>query len=79
MSNISNTVEYQVTKITYAKKMCSYCGGTSKITRGYKDVTCPECKNGVATIQHQTSVNLIDALIDLKLIKPKPDETTNER
>lgn len=57
--------------------MCSYCGGTGKISRGNKQEACRECNNGIALIEHQTEVDLLDALEELKLIKRKTDETGN--
>ncbi|HBL73847.1 MAG: hypothetical protein A2W90_14550 [Bacteroidetes bacterium GWF2_42_66] len=68
---LTSRVVFRVKRITYARRMCSYCGGTAKVTRGYKQETCPECKNGVAVFEHQTEVDLLDALEELKLIKRK--------
>lgn len=76
MTDIKNKVEYRVEKVTYAQKMCSYCGGTGKVEGKYKTANCPYCRNGVATIEHQTSVSLMDALKDLGLIRKENNEKT---
>ncbi|MEN6422285.1 MAG: hypothetical protein ABFD76_10095 [Smithella sp.] len=69
MSDITKKVEYRIDKVTFARKMCSFCGGTGKVEGKLKTNNCPYCVNGVATIEHQTSVSLMDALQDLGLIK----------
>jgi DnaJ-class molecular chaperone len=59
--------EYILKKVTYSSVMCKVCGGTGTIQNGRK---CIECKQGVALIQHQTEIGLIEALNELRLIKP---------
>jgi tRNA(Ile2) C34 agmatinyltransferase TiaS len=70
---MENKVEYLVTRVTYAHKMCSYCGGTGKVEGKFRVEKCPYCKNGVATIEHQASVSLMDALKELGLIKKQSE------
>ena len=72
MADITNKVEYRVTQVTYARKMCTACGGT-----GFQDKerrrACTYCRNGVAIIEHQTSISLLDALHNLGLIKKQSE------
>jgi ribosomal protein S27AE len=73
MADIANKADYLVTKVTYTHKMCSYCGGTGKVESKFRVEKCPYCKNGVAAIEHQTSISLMDALKELGLIKKQSE------
>ena len=72
MADITNKVEYRVTQVTYARKMCTACGGTG-FTDKERRRACNYCRNGIATIEHQTDINLLDALHNLGLIKKQQD------
>jgi len=69
----SEQVTYEVKKVTTGIAFCKVCGGTGKTTaRGSRTRSgkCIVCGGrGKTKITHETTVNLLDALKDLNLIK----------
>jgi len=61
----ASNVRYEVSKVTTVKRVCPCCNGT-KVYHGRK---CGNCIEGIAAHTVTTSVSLIDALIDLGLVK----------
>lgn len=66
-------VTYEVSKITTGITFCNACGGTGSVTgRGSRGIVrqCTTCGGkGKTKITHATTVELIEALRDLKLIQ----------
>lgn len=61
----ASNVRYEVSKVTTVKRMCPCCNGT----KVYHNRKCGNCIEGVAEHTLATNVGLMDALIDLGLVK----------
>jgi DnaJ-class molecular chaperone len=67
----SKKAKYLVKKVTVHSQPCPQCNGTGEVKDNGKCRKCIECEKGVVIWQHETEINLIDALVELGLLKNK--------
>lgn len=65
-----SAVHYRVKKVTFGRQQCRVCGGSGKRnTKSNSPEPCLNCLNGVETIEHQTEIDLKQALTEMGIYK----------